>query len=62
MHRLSRQTPEVMWANGEQIAKRLSNGDVAVLIFNRLTSPVDIVGLKHASPWVVSLTLPLLGS
>eukprot|EP00035_Acanthoeca_spectabilis_P026249 m.461917 g.461917 ORF g.461917 m.461917 type:complete len:545 (-) comp22452_c0_seq1:114-1748(-) len=43
MHRLPRQTPEVMWANGEQIAKRLSNGDVAVLIFNRLTSPVDIV-------------------
>jgi hypothetical protein len=32
-----------MWGNGEQLAKPLANGDVAVLLFNRLATPIDIV-------------------
>ena len=30
------------WNNGEQLAKPLANGDWAVLLFNRLTTTIDI--------------------
>ena len=30
------------WANGEQLAKPLANGDWAVLLFNRLNTTIDI--------------------
>ena len=30
------------WRNGEQLAKPLANGDWAVLLFNRLTTTINI--------------------
>eukprot|EP00038_Savillea_parva_P011759 m.199898 g.199898 ORF g.199898 m.199898 type:complete len:546 (-) comp20901_c0_seq1:247-1884(-) len=43
MHRLPLNNPETMWRNGEQLAKPLANGDVAVLLFNRLNDTMDLV-------------------
>ena len=66
MHRTPLTPPESMWGNGEQLAKPLANGDVAVLLFNRLNTTMDIVSslISHAfsrdaacalqgKPWVM---------
>ena len=42
-HRLPMQPQHTNWANGEQLAKPLANGDIAVLLFNRLGNATDIV-------------------
>ena len=43
MHRTPLTPPETMWGNGEQLAKPLANGDIAVLLFNRLNTSINIV-------------------